>query len=334
MIPPPRNILVSYHYFRRYNLDKLAGMRIIGDSGAFSAKSQGAEVTLPELAAWGKRWQHRLCWLASLDVIGDAAGSRRNWHQLVDVHGLQAVPTIHFGGDPSLMDYYAERGVDFIGLGGMVGKPTASQLRWLVSCFRYARDNHPQVRFHGWGVSHLKIMRLPFFSVDSSGWSGSYRYGRMTLRDPTRPGHSVSVRMDGRGTYTPEIATLLREHYGVSPSQVSTSGPHNRKLVVQLSALSASVAEQEFRRIHKGGVTAPCWGQLLPARCGPAYHLAIGDTTKEPDSLVGLAGPHLHLAEGYSEHLELVGDMAAPYLHLPIKDDHVVPLTHMNGVRT
>ena len=45
MIPPPRNILVSYHYFRKYDLDKLAGLRIIGDSGAYSAKSQGVELT-------------------------------------------------------------------------------------------------------------------------------------------------------------------------------------------------------------------------------------------------------------------------------------------------
>lgn len=331
MIPPPRNILVSFHYFRRYDLDKLAGMRIIGDSGAFSAKSQGAEVTVSELAAWGKRWQHRLCWLASLDVIGSAEGTRRNWHEMVDGHNIAAVPTIHFGCDPSLMDYYAERGVDFIGLGGMVGKPMSKQLRWLVTCFRYARDNHPQMRFHGWGVSHTKIMRLPFFSVDSSGWGQAYRFGRMTLRDPTHPGHSVAVQMDGRGSYTPEVATLLRQHYGINPSQVSTSGAHNRKLVVRLSALSASVAEQEFRRMHKGGISAPSWGQLgAPAR-GPSYHLALGDTSKEPDGLKDLAGPHLHLADTSSEHLELVSQLG-PHFHLSIKDDHVVPI--VNGATT
>lgn len=38
-IPYPRNILMSYHYFKDYDLDRLPHLRIIGDSGAFSATS-------------------------------------------------------------------------------------------------------------------------------------------------------------------------------------------------------------------------------------------------------------------------------------------------------
>lgn len=57
MIPPPRNILVSYHYFRDYDLDRLQNLRIIGDSGAYSAKTQNAEVTTSDLAAWAKQWR-------------------------------------------------------------------------------------------------------------------------------------------------------------------------------------------------------------------------------------------------------------------------------------
>lgn len=37
-IPAPRNILMSYHYFKDYDLDELDNLSIIGDSGAFSAR--------------------------------------------------------------------------------------------------------------------------------------------------------------------------------------------------------------------------------------------------------------------------------------------------------
>lgn len=310
MIPAPRNILVSYHYFKGYDLNKFAGLRVIGDSGAFSAKHQGAEITTTDLAAWANRWRHRLCWVAALDVIGDPEGTRRNWHEMVDLHGVPGVPTVHFGGDPALLDYYGERGVDFVGLGGLVGRPAPAQMRWLVSMFRYARDAWPDMKFHGWGITHANALQLPFFSVDSSGWGGGYRYGRLSLRDP-HSDKSYALDLDGRTTYAPAVARLLRDHYGVNPSEVSTSGPHNRLLMVKLSALSASVQEQQFRRLHRRApVAAPTWGQFDTAQ-GPHQHLALNNKGQEyeVDAVTNLAGPHIHLAEGSSEHLQIVAQM-------------------------
>lgn len=327
-IPPPRNLLVSYHYYSKYNLERFAHCRVIGDSGAFSAASQGAVITTSELAAWAKRWQHILTWVAALDVIGDAAGTRRNWHEMVDVYGVQGVPTIHFGCDPSLMDYYAERGVDFIGLGGMVGKPIPKQLRWLVGCFRYARDHHPQMRFHGWGVTAEKLLQLPFFSVDSSGWSSSYRYGRLVLRDPDT-GRPVAVALDGKGSYTPEVVAVLRE-YGVTPSQIATSGPHNRRLLVKLSALSASVGEQQFRKLHRRSpITAPSWGiNVKPTPPGPHQFIAVSASGKQyGEEIADLSGPpHMHLPLGvHNPEREYLSDPdgydaapAGPHQHLAV----------------
>ena len=318
MIPAPRNILVSYHYFKGFDLNKFAGLRVIGDSGAFSAKHQGAEITTPQLAAWAQRWRHRLCWVAALDVIGNPVATQRNWHEMVDTHGVPAVPTVHFGGKPELLDYYVQRGVDFIGLGGMVGRPIPAQMRWLVSMFRYARDHHPDLRFHGWGVTSADALKLPFYSVDSSGWGGGYRYGRLSLRDPASA-KVHSLELNGRTTYAPEVARLLSRHYGVAPSEVATSGPHNRLLMVRLSALSASVQEQQFRRMHRRNpVPAPHWGQLDGANAsGPHAHLALNNKGQdyEVDTVTALAapdGPHMHLA-GTGQCRDLA--VAGPHLH-------------------
>ena len=314
MIPPPRNVLVSYHYFKNYDLDRLAGLHIIGDSGAFSADTQGAEITTEEMGEWAVKWNHRLLWAASLDVLKSADQTRTNWNRMVDEYSVEFVPSLHIGEDPSGMDYYADRGVDFIGLGGMVGMHADKQMRWLLQVFKYARDHHPDMRFHGWGMSNPKVLQLPFYSVDSSGWGAGYRYGRLALRDPIT-GEVVPIQLDGRQSYSHKVATLLRDHYGVNPSEVATSGPHNRPLMVRLSALSASVQEQEFRKLHRRNpITAPTWGITAPtialaaqpselSAFGPHMHLADTSSSTSPQNLTG---PHIHLAEGSSEHLEIV----------------------------
>lgn len=309
-IPAPRNALTSFHYFRSYDLDRLAGLNIIGDSGAYSARMQGVTITNSDLAAWAKQWSHRLAWVACMDVAGETALTRRNWHELVDDYGVPAVSSLHVGTDPAEMDYYARLGVDFLGLGGLAGAstPPKVQFRWLVQVFKYAQEHHPQMRFHGWGVTNQKLMRLPFYSVDSSSWGSGYRYGRLTLRDPAT-GKNHAVLLNGQDAYRPEIAALLAQHYGVRPSDVATSGPHNRHLMVQLSALSASVQEQRFRRLHRRTpLPPPIWGQLNPAELGPHQHLAMTSPTKM-DVTTAMIGPHQHLAEGSSEHLELVANL-------------------------
>jgi hypothetical protein len=273
-----------------------------------------------QLIAWAKTYWDALAWIASLDVIGNIVESQRNWNQMVDA-GIPAIPTIHLYERPDEMDYYAERGVDFIGLGGTAlvdSSPTPQEkLRWMVACFKYARENHPQMRFHGWGLANRNFLRLPFFSADSSGWGASYRYGQLRLRDPVNLGKTYSIKLNGRGTYSKEVACLLRDHYGVNPSEVSTSGPGNRLLMVRLSALSAAVQEQEYRQMHrKAPVTPPTWGRLggwnMPD--GPNQHLALsgcGAGIRERKILAELHnGPHMHLVDGHPQHIEVVAKLA------------------------
>ncbi|WP_306358778.1 MULTISPECIES: hypothetical protein [unclassified Nocardia] len=287
MIRPTANALVSFHYFGKFDLDQLSRLRLIGDSGAYSARVKGIEISNAQLAAWAKQWRHRLAWVASLDIAGDIPATRRNWHTLVDGHGIPAVSSLHVGTDPAEMDYYAAHGVDFLGLGGMAGGNSSPkrQLRWLIDVFRYARTHHPQMRFHGWGVTNRSMMRLPFWSVDSSGWAASYRYGLLALHDP-RTGKPVQVRMDGSAAYDRDIAYMLRDHYGVTPSQLARSTAANRELVIRVSALSAAAKQDWFRRMH-GTITSPTWGQLNGC----------------------VDGPHMHLAEAAPRNITVLNDM-------------------------
>lgn len=259
MIQPHRNVLCSYHYFKDYDFTRLPDLNIIADSGAFSAKSQGATITVDDLAAWAKDWSGVFKWIASLDVIGDPDSTRRNWERMRDRHGLEAIPTIHWGSDPSLMDWYVEQGVDLLGLGGMVGRSSDKQMRWLVSVFKHQQRHHPDLGFHGWGVTSPKVMRLPFYSVDSSGWASVFRFGQVSVRDP-RTGRLHKYQADGRDLKRkPHIARLLRTEYGIDPDDVLVSNSSNRQLHARIALAALHVQERQFQKMH-GPVRAPRFG--------------------------------------------------------------------------
>jgi hypothetical protein len=231
----PVDALVSYHYYREDKamapLAQTGRLRLIGDSGAFSAMSLGTPIDLAEYAAWVHRWREHLFWAASLDVIGDPAGTLHNWRLLRDRHGLDTVPTLHAGSDVRGLDVFAKEGATLVGLGGMAGQGQAVRaFRWAVAAFRHARDHHPGMRFHLWGVTRRKFLdNLPAWSADSSGILGAaYRYARCGCS--TRPPASATTCQlplpVGRDIY--RQSGLLRRVYGVDPSEIETSHPGNR----------------------------------------------------------------------------------------------------------
>lgn len=272
-IPPANNVLASFHYFKDYDFNRTPDLTVIADSGAFSAMSAGAKVEVKDLAKWAIQWKDHFKWVASLDVIGNPVRTYSNWREMVDIHGVNAIPTIHFGTHPSELDKYGRRGVDLVGLGGLVRVQTSAQMRWLIQVFKYAKEHWPDMQFHGWGCTSHQHFRLPFYSVDSSSWTSPMRYGRMRILDP-RDGKHVEYELNGRGAYNPNIAHLLSNYYGFSPAKVSTSGPANRYEMVVLSSLSESVREQGFNKRH-GHVKTPSWGVNTEAIKGYRHQRAI-----------------------------------------------------------
>lgn len=271
----PVNALASYHYFAETDMDALCrmGLRCVGDSGAFSAANANAPISLDSFAAWASRWQRSLAWVASLDKIGDERGSWRNYRELRDSYKLNVIPTVHYGADPTALDRYAADGVDFVGLGGMV--PYKAQIdrlmRWCVAMFRYARDTHPQMRFHGWGVTSPRmIVNLPWYSVDSSKVSTAGRYGLLHLFNP-RTGKTSDVAVNGRAMFAE--ADLLRDVYGVEPADVAVLTKATSRPVMRLAVASMQRREDYVKR-RLGPVPAPSYGiTRRHATAGPHIHV-------------------------------------------------------------
>lgn len=255
----PFSALMSYHYFGstagRALVHRLAqaGGQVIGDSGAFSAMTKGASIDLGDYAGWVAELGPSLSWAASLDVIGDPEASWANWIALREL-GATTVPTIHLGAPMEALDRYVGAGARLVGLGGMAHrKDTDVALRWLVKVFRHARDHHPDVRFHGWGLTRaLYLDHLPFWSVDSSSFGSGYRYGRASVWDPET---SKPRQVDLDGSTPGRWGRLLREQYGVTPRDIAKSHAANRSLVAGLASLSCQAMEAHYRARHQ--VTPP-----------------------------------------------------------------------------
>lgn len=314
----PTDILCSYHYFHAIDMAKIQewGTRIIGDSGAFSAMSGGSPVDREEFHAWADRWRDALFWTAALDVIGDAEASYQNWIA-ARRDGLELVPTLHYGESTAALDRFAEEGATLIGLGGMV--PYSSEkdrlMRWCLQMHRHARDHHPHVRFHGWGISHpFLVDNLPWWSTDSSGFSSCFRFGTLRLWDP-RKGRFFGVDLNGRDLA--KHARLLRETYNVDWKLISRSTSENRRPLGRVALRSVQLYASWLQKRQR--VTAPA---LLEGKLtGPLQVGAMGESTGAPGAVIHPEGRLISkIAEGAGHQAgpQAVAAMEAPEMQ-PVK---------------
>ena len=226
----PTGVLASYWYYRAYNFDTLGECPLILDSGAFSAHTQGVEISLGEYAEWCLSLPGRWMFAFNLDVLTDPVASLANWRALRAL-GVDTVPVLHFGELPEdhLPAYLAE-GCGRLALGGLVIKRSgASQVQaWTAYCFRWLRDNAPQVLVHGLGIHTSSRMAVfPWDSTDSSSLVMRYSYNQLKMWLPSRlPNHQGRGRwriypMDGHSAFRAPFGPALRNIYHVDPAHVA-----------------------------------------------------------------------------------------------------------------
>ena len=255
-------ILLSYHYYKNYDLDEVLRDKfdepfpqIFIDSGAYSAFSVGAEIDLREYADFLKRNRHRITTYANLDSIGDAARTLENQKRLEDM-GLRPLPVFHTGESWSYLEHYIEN-YNYIALGGMVPylKDHKRLMPWLIRAFKMAQDRSV---FHGFGCTNFNITRsLPWYSIDSSSWLSGARFGNIPLFD-LKAGKFISVTLRNyREIY--RYANLIREH-SYEPDVFAEASKNTHAANYTISALAYMRAEA-WLRSHHGEIVIPDRGQ-------------------------------------------------------------------------
>lgn len=253
----PLRLLLSYHYFKDEDIERLKNVELAGfkdvqlfaDSGAFSVWSAGATITVPEYAAWLKRWGHCFTVAAALDVIGDAEASYRQSNELRDiVDTVEIMPVYHATDDGGFayLRKYVDAGYTYVGVSPTALRTSNPRLMdtWIAKCF----DLRPEgVRYHGFGVTGWgRLKKHPWYSVDSTSWVSGFRFASLHLFD-YRAGDWVSIEQrDGKSILA---ASSVLKLYGLQPKDVRAD-KYDRDQLVRALLESWHAAEDWLTKKH------------------------------------------------------------------------------------
>lgn len=269
----PHRILLSFHYTRGKRIADIVAKcfpnfptRVFGDSGGFSADTQGVPVSVEEYADWLTENAPHLEVYANLDVIRDPEASAKNL-AFLEARGFNPIPVFHAGSDYRHLEALIDAGYPYIALGGCVGFAAARLMPHLVRCHRIARDKGKGTVFHGFGLTNIPaITSLPWYSVDSSSWGMGYRFGTLSLWDDRLGRFLQCTLFDKVGVMR---CRKLIERYGGDIEHFLTREKYHHSKAAAVSALSWRAMEEWCRRHH---------GEIrLPTRPdGPNLYLSLG----------------------------------------------------------
>jgi hypothetical protein len=208
-------------------------MELFLDSGAFSAWSIGETIDLDQYIAFCLRHRRLFSVIASLDVIGNAEASMRNYDTMVKAGLDDVLPAWHYGEPDSVMEYYCKK-TDYVAIGGIVALATKPALRAAVISKAKAIADRYKCRVHIYGMTHIQLlMRFrDVYSVDSTSWKAGMKYARAL----SLSGHDHEYA--GRGG---------RKHYCLDK--------YNIYKLLQLERLINDRNEQESARTPQPAIT-------------------------------------------------------------------------------
>lgn len=186
------HLLESYHYVGKERMVQYirdSGIKVFLDSGAFSAWTLGATLSIADYCQYILehqdiiRTEDGILMASVLDGIGDPLQTYRNQLEM-EARGVRPLPCFHFGEDERYLQHYLAN-YEYITIGGMVGKTTAQLMTWLDRIW----NNHmvdgsgrPRIKVHAFGVTSIPLMEsYPWHSCDSSSWVQVSAFGNIIL---------------------------------------------------------------------------------------------------------------------------------------------------------
>lgn len=154
------------------------GFDVLLDSGAYSVAKSGITIDIDKYIEYIKelKAQNSSVVPVSLDVIGNAEASIKNWNYMKE-REVDVIPTYHIGEPIEVFDYYV-RETDYIGLGGLV----VDSLNWRerLKFLGKVWNRHPNKKYHVFGVNDLRSVRAyPFYSCDAKSWKGGSMFSQV-----------------------------------------------------------------------------------------------------------------------------------------------------------
>jgi hypothetical protein len=206
------NLLVAYPYMTASIIKILAEnqsrVRFLLDSGAFTAWKAGKPIAIDDYCRFIENLPIKPWRYFTLDVIGDPAGSLKNYEILIK-RGFKPVPIFTRGESPSALDEYYKTS-DVVGIGGLVG--TQKNRGFVNGIMKHVGKR----RVHWLGFTSTEYLKQyrPYM-CDSSSWAGALIFASLKIYD--KGGRFVACqKKDFVRHPSPDIVRLLRE-YEIDP---------------------------------------------------------------------------------------------------------------------
>lgn len=161
-------------------------IKLMLDSGAFSAWKRGLSIDIDEYIAYIKHNEHLLHTYVNLDVIPGSPGkpitqaevdaaAKASHRNLVHMRkaGLRPIPVFHYGESFDWLHRLLDEGEDYIGLGGTGNASRPEQVDFFDRAFTVMTDRagNPLVKTHGFGVASFPMLkRYPWYTCDATSW--------------------------------------------------------------------------------------------------------------------------------------------------------------------
>ncbi len=169
---------------------------LIIDSGAISAINKGIKIDIDKYIQYIKDNQHLINFYLNLDVIGEGEQSYQNWVYMKK-QGLDPLPVYHAGTDIKYLQRYLSE-ADYISIGAVASLSTetrAKHLDHMWSRYLVDKDGYPLKKIHGLGITTTEIMiRYPWYSLDSSTWIMTTRFGMVFAPKKRNGVHDYSLK--------------------------------------------------------------------------------------------------------------------------------------------
>lgn len=211
------NVLESYFYIQdQNNVDSIrnSGVKIFLDSGAFSAFTLGAVLSIEEYCNYIKtnidiiRRDDTVDMFSVLDSIGNAEETYKNQKHM-EYLGCRPIPCFHSGEPEEYLQHYVEN-YSYIALGGLVGGSAIQLTNWLDGIWeKYLIDGsgNAKIKVHGFGITREGIMAAyPWHSVDSSSWVQKASFGG--IMHPTHGHINVSNQNTSKHTIGQHLSNM------------------------------------------------------------------------------------------------------------------------------
>lgn len=188
---------------QRERLNNQAGevkVKLLLDSGAFSAWTRNRKINLQEYIDYIKAHKKFIWKYVNLDVIPGRLGQPRSSREVelsaqasydnlkkMQAQGLRPLPVFHQGENFEWLKRMVDEGEDYIGISPADDELRSNQQEWMDKCFTMLTDKEgrPLVKTHGFGVLNpIYLGRYPWYTTDGTTWALSAGYGWCLVPSP------------------------------------------------------------------------------------------------------------------------------------------------------